>query len=607
MKVMLVSPSGVPGGAERALAGLARGLPEYGIEPVAVLLQDGPLRSWLTDVGCPVTVIDAGRTRQLGRTALTVRRLAAIARGADVVISNQSKGHVYGGAAARLAGRPAVWWQQGTPERSRIEMTAAVIPSAAVVCSGRDAERAQQRITPRRRIDVIHLGIEVDAVAGRAGSGAAIRRALGWQDNPVVGIVGRLQPWKGQETFLRAAAQVAATHPEVGFAVVGGAVLGWEGDYPDQLRRLAEDLGIGDRVHFAGHQSDVYPWFDAMDVVVHASHGEPFGLVLVEAMALGKPLVATAAGGPLEIVEDGVSGLLVPPGDVQSLAVAVGRILADDELSQSLAVSARKRADLFSSERMAESFAGLLISLESTKSKVQYELEDKPRPALVVDNPEYHEDAMAGLNTHAIVDELIEPALQRPILDVGAGQGAFTARLVGRGERVIALGIAPTQFRADSPFVICDMDRGIPIRSSTVSGIVAIEVIEHLENGYQLLREAARCLVQNGWLILTTPNVLSFSSRLSMLFRGYPIYFGPREYETNGHIHPISLLDIQRMAVRSGLVLETVTYNVGKLPIPRIRHRYPLRRQSCRNMWLGQSLIVKLRKVSEPDRGFARG
>lgn len=297
-RVLLLSPTAVPGGAERALVNLARHLPSHGFELSAVLLADGPLRNWLEDVGCPVTVVPAGRTRHLHRTVSVVRRLTQLAGQADVVISNHSKGHVYGGLAARLTGSPAVWWEHGVPSRSSIETVAARIPAAAIVCGGRVAADAQRLLTPSRQVHLIPPGTDVDAIAARAGSGQAVRARLGWADKQVVGVVGRLHTGKGQEIFLRAAAQVATSHPNARFAVVGGAVLGWEGDYPQQLQRLAANLGVADLVHFAGHQDDVYPWFDAMDVVVHASFGESFGLALVEAMALGKPLVATAAGGP---------------------------------------------------------------------------------------------------------------------------------------------------------------------------------------------------------------------------------------------------------------------------------------------------------------------
>lgn len=360
-RVLLVSPTAVPGGAEHALASLAARLPEFGFEPRAVLLQEGPLEEWLGGVGCPTVVVPAGRTRHVVRTARVLSRLRRIAarEGAQVVLSNQSKGHFYGGLAALAARIPAVWWQQGIPSPSRIEHAARLAPSAVVVCSSDAAIASQAHLTPRRRIEKIHLGIPVQAIAARRKSGAAIRRELGWE-GPVVGIVGRLQPWKGQEVFLRAASIVAREDPDARFAVVGGAVLGWEGSYPDDLRRLAGQLGIADKVYFAGHRPDVIPWFDALDVVVHASFGEPFGLVLVEAMALGKPLVAAAEGGPLEIVEDGVSGLLTPPGDPERLAEAVLRILRSPRLAEALTVGARARAERFSEERMAKAFAQLL-------------------------------------------------------------------------------------------------------------------------------------------------------------------------------------------------------------------------------------------------------
>lgn len=214
MKALLISPSSAPGGAERAFASLARRIPEHGVHCEAVLLQPGPLEQWLSEAGCKTEVLETGRTRHVHRTAGTIAALARRAKNVDVVLSNQSKGHVYGGLAARIAGRPAVWWQQGTPGRSRIELAAAAIPSAAVIVSSHMALQAQRRITPRRRVELIHLGIDVSTVRAARRSGSSIRAKNGWGD------------------------------------------------------------GIDDRVSFVGHQDDVYPWFDALDVVVHASHGE---------------------------------------------------------------------------------------------------------------------------------------------------------------------------------------------------------------------------------------------------------------------------------------------------------------------------------------------
>jgi glycosyltransferase involved in cell wall biosynthesis len=368
MRVMLLSPTGAPGGAERALVNLASRLPDRGIEPMAVLLGDGPFRAWLEDAGCPVTVISAGRTRHLHRTAGVLHHLAALARQCDAVVSNQSKGHVYGGLAAMRARCPEIWWQHAIPAWSRIELIAALVPTNMIVCGSRQAGAAQQRMTPGRNVRVIPPGTDVARIRAQAGSGARVRRALEWGDEPIVGIAGRLQPAKGQEQFLRAADLVARRHPRARFLVVGGAVLGWEGNYPDQLSDLATRLGLTGRIHFAGHQDDVYPWLDAMDVVVHASFNESFGLALVEAMALGKPLVATAAGGPTEIVEDGRSGLLVPAGDHVVLADAIHRILDDPVLKARLSNRALRRAQAFSADRAADQFAEVLPALAKSSA-----------------------------------------------------------------------------------------------------------------------------------------------------------------------------------------------------------------------------------------------
>ena len=366
--ILLVSPNGKIGGAERALLGLARSLPASGFHPTVVLLQPGPLEDCLRDEGCATVRLNPHRTRQVVHTAQTVYALRALIRstGARVVVSNMWKGHFFGGIAARTAGVPAVFWQQGIPTPGLLERLASSIPAKVIVCSCDAAIEAQMAATPHRRVCKIHLGIRTSDVLSSRGKGSEIRQSLGWVHNPIVGIVGRLEPWKGQAVFLQAAALLSSLHPRARFMVVGGAILGWEGSYPDDLERLAAELGLAGRVHFAGHQHDVYPWYDALDVAVHASFDEPFGLVLIEAMALGRPLVATAAGGPLEIVEDGVSGLLVPPGDPEKLASAVDRVLGNGDLASSLERGAAQRATVFSEQRMAERFAELLQDLIAT-------------------------------------------------------------------------------------------------------------------------------------------------------------------------------------------------------------------------------------------------
>ena len=278
-RALLVSPSARPGGAERALAALARHLPESGWQPTVVLLEDGPFTGWLEEAGVPATVVATGRTRRLDRTAVALRALRRLGQrvGAELVLSNQTKGHVYGGVTARLLGVPAAFWQHGVPESTALDRVAARVPAGAIVVSTAEALDAQRRLAPRARLRLIQPGVEIDDVARRRGEGAALRRRFGLR-GPTVGIVGRLQPWKGQDVFLRAAAAVARVHPDVTFAVVGGAVLGWEGDYPATLQRFAGTTPeLAGRVHFAGHQDDVYPWYDALDVVVHASRASRSG------------------------------------------------------------------------------------------------------------------------------------------------------------------------------------------------------------------------------------------------------------------------------------------------------------------------------------------
>jgi glycosyltransferase involved in cell wall biosynthesis len=598
-RALLVGPSSAPGGAERVLASLARHLPDRGIDVSAVILQPGPFGDRLAELGCPVEVIDAGRTRRLHRTAGVIARVSVRARAADVVFSNQTKGHIYGGLAARAARRPAVWWQHGTPTRSPMEVLAAGIPAAAIVANSTDSAEAQQRLARRHRIEVIRPGIDLATVRRSLGAGAALRREHGWGDLPLVGIVGRLQEDKGQDLFLRAAARVAATHPDARFLVVGGAVLGWEGDYPERLRQLAHQLGVAHRVDFVGHQADPYPWLDALDVVVQASWRESFGLVIPEAMALGKAVVTTASGGPTHIVESGVSGLVVPPGDSEAMSRAIGRILGDGMLRSTLQQGARVRADSFDDAGMVDRLATVLSEVSGARRTRSGGRLPAPRA-----EPSQRPRAMAPELTHETVGGMLEAPRGGVVLDAGAGEGAFTRVLGERGFRVVAAGIRPEEFVASQDqYLVCDCDRTLPFRDGSLEGVAAIELIPLLEMPFGFVREVARCLEVGGWFILATPNVLSITSKLSLGVRGAPLYLSDREFDAYGNISSASLVDIRRIASRTGLRVERVAYSRGKLPIPKVRHWRVAQPRFLQNRHFGESVVVKLRKLPSETPG----
>jgi glycosyltransferase involved in cell wall biosynthesis len=165
-------------------------------------------------------------------------------------------------------------------------------------------------------------------------------------------MVGRLAPWKGQDVFLRAFAAAFRGGEEQ--AIVAGSALFGEDDYAQSLPVLAADLGIADQVTFPGFVHDIPALLEDVDALVHASViAEPFGQVVIEGMASGLPVVASAAGGPLEVITDEQDGILVPPGDVDALARQMRRLRDDPERCRLLGLAAYERARDFSADAVA--------------------------------------------------------------------------------------------------------------------------------------------------------------------------------------------------------------------------------------------------------------
>jgi glycosyltransferase involved in cell wall biosynthesis len=222
------------------------------------------------------------------------------------------------------------------------------------------------------RVGVIRNGVDLAWVAGHA-PGSQLRRELGLPpDVPVVALASRLKPRKGVEFFLEAAAIVARQFPNVRFLIVGdtsgvsNGTIVVDRRYRHELEDLAARLGVGSRVIFAGRRADVPGVLSGMSVSVLPSLSEGLPNVLLESMAAGVPVIATRVGGCPEVIEDGVTGLLVPPADSGALATAIGRVLADRDLASRLAGAAHSHVVAhFSLEKMVRDTERLYVDLLS--------------------------------------------------------------------------------------------------------------------------------------------------------------------------------------------------------------------------------------------------
>jgi glycosyltransferase involved in cell wall biosynthesis len=329
------------GGAEAMLQTVLDGVGESGHEIELVFFEDGPWPRELADRGMRVQTLEAGRVRQLHRWLALVLRLAVIfrRRQPDVILNWAAKTQVYGSPAATLAGmrRRVVWWQHSVAAPTWLERIANLLPAAAIACYSDDAARAQERMRPRRPTIVIPAGAE--PVPGDLRP-AELELPAGV---PVIGIVGRLQQWKGQDRLLGAIARLRDAGRDAHLLIVGGDSYGLSPAYAASLPREVAELGLEDRVTMVGEVPDARPYIARMDVLVNASEREPFGIVLLEGMAAGLPVVAVDAGGPAEIVEDGRTGLLARSGSSVDLAAAIEPLLGSPELRERLGRAGRER------------------------------------------------------------------------------------------------------------------------------------------------------------------------------------------------------------------------------------------------------------------------
>jgi glycosyltransferase involved in cell wall biosynthesis len=210
---------------------------------------------------------------------------------------------------------------------------------------------------------VVYNGFEPEFFRSNESNLSQLKKQLGLEGQFIVGHFSRLSPWKGQHVLIEALAQC----PEDVTAILVGDALFGEQDYVQHLHQQVAELGLEERVRFLGFRSDIVQLMSVCDLVAHTSIApEPFGRVIVEAMLCGRPVVAASAGGAIELVEPGITGFLVPPGEPQRLAEVITRCRNQPEYIATIAYQAQSKAsERFHLKIINEQIAQLLCRAAS--------------------------------------------------------------------------------------------------------------------------------------------------------------------------------------------------------------------------------------------------
>ncbi|MBI4485114.1 MAG: glycosyltransferase [Acidobacteria bacterium] len=371
IRLLNVVPTLMCGGTENQFMALTRSVDPSRIVPeFACLRRWGGFVSEIDDRGIPLreygisTFLSLHAVGQQAKLARHIRQ-----RRFDIVHSYNFYGNVFAIPPARLAGAPVVIASirdRGaylTPLQQRVQRQ--VCRFADCILVNADAVKdwlVDQGYDPKT-IAVIRNGVELHRFK-QPPDVERLRRELGVPAGArLVAVVSRLNRLKGVEHFLEAAADVGQRFPDARFLVVGETNPS-DRPYMKVLTDLVERLHIGDRVVFTGLRADVPELLAAATISVMPSLNEALSNVLLESMAAGAPVVATRVGGTPEAIEDGVNGLLVPPGDSGALARAIDRLLADPGLAARYGQAGRERiAQRFSMDRMVNATEQLYRSL----------------------------------------------------------------------------------------------------------------------------------------------------------------------------------------------------------------------------------------------------
>ena len=367
-KILFLNHTAKPGGGEIALLNMVKQIDRSIYLPRAVFFEQGEMVARFQAAGVETEVLPLAKIaleqrkgelgvlspatlRTVGASLHYVRLLTKyiMCVKPDIIYTNSLKADILGGLAARCAGVPCLWHVRDRissdylPARSAafFRLCASLIPKQIITNSAATAKSLKAGRARIKNLSVVHDGTPF---ASNSMADVVLSMRPATAPPQVFGLVGRIAPWKGTDVFIRAARIVHDTYPHVRFAIVGAPLFG-EDDYAADCRRLVDELAMRDVMEFRGFANDVISEFERLDAVVHASVlPEPFGQVIVEAMALARPVIASDAGAVPEILPDDSVGLKVRPGDPECLARAMIRLISEPIVCKQIAAAGQAHA-----------------------------------------------------------------------------------------------------------------------------------------------------------------------------------------------------------------------------------------------------------------------
>lgn len=347
MKILYLANSGtIFGGGQISLLNLLQTLDKKKFNPLVVCPSEGNLVSEISKLCIPVAVIPMLTLRKL-RIVKFIKSITALLyfirdNNIDLIHTNGSRCTIYGGIAAKLVRIPLLWHVRIADKDPLLDKFLCLLSTKIIVTSkavGRKFDLCKENkvVLIPNGVDTKRFNPEIDAQHIREQFEVSNEEFL-------IGTIAQLIPWKGHKTLLYAANEVIKKIPNTKFLIVGEEVKETKG-YKDELQEITKHLKIEKNVLFTGFRRDTPEILSSLDLFVLPSKKEHFGRVIIEAMACAKPVIATNAGGVPEIVKDGITGILVPPGDAKALACAILSLLQNNEKVRRMGIAGRKRVE----------------------------------------------------------------------------------------------------------------------------------------------------------------------------------------------------------------------------------------------------------------------